>query len=44
MRHNLRVHAEQIGARSLPGDPRKYLDLNYLNEALAELGKRQRSD
>lgn len=44
MRHNLRVYAEQTGSKNPPGDVRKYLDLSYLNDALAELGKRQRAD
>jgi hypothetical protein len=40
MRHNLRVYAEQNGAKGPPADVRKFLDLSYLNDALAELGKR----
>jgi NitT/TauT family transport system substrate-binding protein len=39
MKHNLRVYAEQKGAKA-PPDVRKFLDLSYLNDALAELGKR----
>lgn len=39
MKHNLRVYAEQKGAKTSP-DVRKFLDLSYLNDAIAELGKR----
>lgn len=40
MRHNLRVYAEQTGAKGPPPDAQKFVDLSYLSDALAELGKR----
>ena len=40
MGHNLRVYPEQNGGKAPPDDVRKFLDLSYLNDALAELGKR----
>jgi NitT/TauT family transport system substrate-binding protein len=40
MKHNLRVYAEQTGAKGAPADVRKYVELSYLSEALIELGKR----
>ena len=40
MKHNLRVYAEQNGAKGPPADVRKFLELSYLSEALTELGKR----
>jgi NitT/TauT family transport system substrate-binding protein len=40
MKHNLRVYAEQTGAKGPLPDVRKFVELSYLTEALAELGKR----
>jgi ABC-type nitrate/sulfonate/bicarbonate transport system substrate-binding protein len=40
MKNNLRIYAEQTGAKGPPPDVRKFLELSYLNEALTELGKR----
>ena len=40
MKNNLRVYAEQTGAKGPPPDVRKFIELSYLNEALTELGKR----
>jgi hypothetical protein len=40
MKHNLRVYAEQSGAKRPVPDVRKFLELSYLTEALTELGKR----
>jgi NitT/TauT family transport system substrate-binding protein len=40
MKHNLRVYAEQIGAKGPPPDVHKYVELSYLSEAVSELGKR----
>jgi ABC-type nitrate/sulfonate/bicarbonate transport system substrate-binding protein len=40
MKNNLRVYAEQTGAKGPPPDVRKFIELSYLTEALAELGKR----
>ncbi|HYA28337.1 MAG TPA: hypothetical protein VEI95_05925 [Acidobacteriota bacterium] len=40
MKQNLRAYAEQTGAKGPPPDVRKFVELSYLSEALAELGKR----
>ncbi len=40
MKHNLRVYAEQTGAKRPVPDVRKFVELSYLTEALTELGKR----
>lgn len=40
MKHNLRVYAELAATKRPVPDVRKFLDLSYLNEALAELGRR----
>src|SRR5512132_1829015 len=40
MKNNLRIYAEQTGAKGQPPDVRKFVELSYLTEALAELGKR----
>ena len=40
MKHNLRVYAELSAAKRPVPDVRKFLELSYLNEALAELGIR----
>ncbi len=40
MKHNLRVYAEQTGAKGPLSDIHKFVDLSYLSEALTELGKR----
>ena len=40
MKHNLRVYAEQTGAKGPLPDVRKFVELSYLTEALTELGKR----
>ena len=40
MKHNLRVYAEQTGAKGPVPDVRKFVELSYLTEALAEVGKR----
>ena len=40
MKHNLRVYAEQTGAKGPLPDIRKFVELSYLTEALTELGKR----
>ena len=40
MKNNLRVYAEQTGAKGPPPDVRKFIELSYLTEALTELGKR----
>jgi len=40
MKNNLRIYAEQTGAKGPPPDVRKFVELSYLTEALAELGKR----
>ena len=40
MKHNLRVYAEQTGAKAAPPDARKFVELSYLTEALAELARR----
>ncbi|MGZ8426187.1 MAG: hypothetical protein ACXWYD_14660 [Candidatus Binatia bacterium] len=40
MKNNLRVYAEQTGAKGPPPDVRKFVELSYLTEALTELGKR----
>ncbi len=40
MKHNLRVYAELSATKRPVPDVRKFLELSYLNQALAELGRR----
>jgi ABC-type nitrate/sulfonate/bicarbonate transport system substrate-binding protein len=40
MKVNIRVYAEQTGAKGPLPDVHKFVDMSYLNDALKELGKR----
>ena len=40
MKNNLRIYAEQTGAKGQPPDVRNYVELSYLTQALTDLGKR----
>ncbi len=39
MKYNLRIYAEQTGAKGSPSSYRKYVDQTYLYDALKELKK-----
>jgi hypothetical protein len=39
MKYNLRIYAEQTGAKGSPSSYRKYVDQTYLCDALKELKK-----
>ena len=40
LKYNIRIYAEQTGAKGPLPEPAKYIDQSYLEEALKELGKR----
>jgi NitT/TauT family transport system substrate-binding protein len=40
LKYNIRIYAEQTGAKGPLPEPGKYVDQSYLNDALKELGKR----
>jgi ABC-type nitrate/sulfonate/bicarbonate transport system substrate-binding protein len=40
LKYNIRIYADQTGAKGALPEPAKYVDQTYLNEALAGLGKR----
>ena len=40
LKYNIRIYADQTGAKGALPEPGKYVDQSYLNEALKDLGKR----
>jgi hypothetical protein len=40
LKYNIRIYAEQTGAKGPLPDPGKFVDQSYLNEALKQIDKR----
>jgi len=40
LKYNIRIYAEQTGAKGPLPEPAKYVDQSYLSEAVTGLGKR----